>query len=71
MLVDLSNKILMIVFFLSCLTTLRHGYYFIQAYFTSTEENPVKYRISKTSLVFLGLSIALILSSFFTGITLK
>jgi hypothetical protein len=71
MLVEISNKILMISFFLSCLTTLRHGYYFIQAFFTSTEEIPVKYRISQTSLILLGISIAYILSVVFTGITLK
>ena len=71
MLVDLSNQILMILFFLSCLTTLRHGYYFIQTFLSSTEETPVKYRISKISLILLGISIAYILSSLFTGITLK
>ena len=71
MLIDLSNKVLMICFFLSCLTTLRHGYYFIQAFLSSTEETPVKYRISKISLILLGISIAYILSSFFTGIILK
>lgn len=71
MLIDLSNKILMICFFLSCLTTIRHGYYFIQTFISSTEETPVKYRISNTSLILLGISIAYILSSLFTGITLK
>jgi hypothetical protein len=71
MLVDLSNKILMILFFLSCLTTLRHGYYFIQAFFSSTVETPVKYRISKISLFLLGISIAFILSTLLTGITLN
>lgn len=71
MLIDLSNKILMICFFLSCLTTIRHGYYFIQTFISSTEETPVKYRISKISLILLGISIAYILSSLFTGITLK
>lgn len=71
MLIDLSNKVLMICFFLSCLTTIRHGYYFIQTFISSTEETPVKYRISNTSLILLGISIAYIISSLFTGITLK
>lgn len=71
MLIEISNKILIIFFFLSCLTTFRHGYYFIQAFFTSTEETPVKYRISQYSLLLLGISIAYILSVVFTGITLK
>ena len=71
MLIEISNKILMVCFFLSCLTTLRHGYYFIQAFLSSTEETPVKYRISKTSLFLLGISIAYILSVLSSGITLK
>lgn len=71
MLIEISNKILMVCFFLSCLTTLRHGYYFIQAFLSSTQETPVKYRISKTSLFLLGISIAYIISILFTGITLK
>ena len=70
MLVDILNKILILSFFMSCLTTLRHGYYFIQAFLSSTEETPVKYRISNTSLILLGISIAYILSVIFTGITL-
>jgi hypothetical protein len=70
MLVDIFNKILMIAFFLSCLTSIRHGYYFIQAFLTSTEETPVKYKLSNISLIFLGISIAYILTIVFTGITL-
>lgn len=70
MLVDILNKILILSFFMSCLTTLRHGYYFIQAFLSSTEETPVKYRISNISLILLGISIAYILSVIFTGITL-
>ena len=58
------------MFFMSCLTTIRHGYYFIQAFLTSTEEQPIKYKVSNTSLVLLGISISYILSVFLTGITL-
>lgn len=71
MLIDILNRILMVTFILACLTTVRHGYYFIQAFFTSTEEAPVKYRVSKMSLLFLGVSIAYILSVIFTGIKLN
>lgn len=56
---------------MSLLTVIRHGYYFIQALFTSSEEQPVKYRVSKTSLLFLCISIAYILSVFFTGIKIN
>lgn len=70
MLIDIFNKILMVCFFLSCLNSIRHGYYFIQAYLTSTVEIPVKYKLSNISLIFLGISIAYILTIVFTGITL-
>jgi len=70
MLTEIVNRILIIAFMLSTLTTLRHAYYFVQAFLTSTEEQPIKYRISKTSLFFLGMSLAYILSVIFTGIKL-
>ena len=68
MLIEIVNKILILMFFLSCLTTIRHAYYFAQAFLTSTEEQPIKYRLSSTSLFYLGVSIAYILSVIFTGI---
>jgi len=71
MLVEIINRILIILVFMSGLAIVRHGYYFIQAFLTSTEEQPVKYRVSKASLLFLCVSIAYILSIFFTGVTLK
>lgn len=70
MLIDILNKVLMVVFFMSCLNTLRHVYYFIQAFFTSTEEQPVKYRVTDTSLLLLCLSLAYVLTVVFTGIKL-
>jgi hypothetical protein len=68
MIETLLNKLFIVLFFVSLLNTVRHTYYFIQAIVTSTEEQPIKYVISKTSLTLLGLSIAYILSSIFTGI---
>ena len=53
---------------MASLTTIRHGYYFLQAFFTSTEEQPVKYKVSKIDLISLGISISYILSVIFTGI---
>lgn len=67
MLLDILNKILMVLFFISCLNTIRHTYYFIQAWFTSTEEEPVKYRLTNTALVLLGVSVAYILTAIFNG----
>ena len=64
----LLNKVLMVLFFISLLNAIRHMYYFIQAMVTSTEEQPIKYVISKNSLILLGLSISYVLSVIFTGI---
>ena len=64
----LLNKLFIVLFFVSLLNTVRHTYYFIQAIVSSTEEQPTKYVIPKTSLILLGLSIAYILTSIFTGI---
>jgi hypothetical protein len=58
----------MFLFFVSLLNSIRHAYYFIQAIVSSTEEQQLKYVISKTSLILLGLSIGYILSVIFTGI---
>ena len=68
MLTDLLNKLLIVFFFMACLVTIRHGYYFIQAIITSTEEEPIRYRLSDASLFYLCVSIAYILTVIFTGI---
>jgi hypothetical protein len=68
MLLDTLNKFLMVLFFLSCLNTIRHLYYFIQAWASSTEEIQVKYKITNKSLFLLGVSIAYVLTTIFTGI---
>lgn len=70
MLTGILNKLLLILFIMSCLNVLRHGYYFIQTVVTSTDEEPKKYRIDKISLYLLSISIAYILSAIFTGITI-
>ena len=68
MLLDTLNKLFIVLFFMSCLNTIRHAYYFVQTWFTSTEDVPVKYRITNTSLFLLGVSIAYILTVIVTGI---
>lgn len=60
----------MLAFFVSCLNTLRHAYYFVQTWFTPAEGEPSKYRLTNTSLLLLGISIAYILTVIFTGIKL-
>jgi hypothetical protein len=68
MLLEILNKVLVVCFFMACLVTTRHTYYFIQALLTSTEEEPIKYRLTSTQLIFLCLSISYVLSVIFTGI---
>lgn len=70
MLLELTNRILLITLILAYINVIRHTYYFIQVWFTSTDENPIKYKISSKSLLFLGISVAYILSVFFTGVKL-
>lgn len=60
----------MMFLFMACLNVIRHLYFFIQSLFPSVEQEPAKYRLPKTSLVLLGVSIAYILTVTFTGIKL-
>jgi hypothetical protein len=64
------TKILTIIFIFCCLNVIRHGYYFIQALLTSTEETDTKYRLTPTSLILLGVSISYILTLIITGFKL-
>jgi hypothetical protein len=70
MLVLLIDKVLLMLMFAAVLVTARHAYYFIRAYVSSTEEDPVNYRLTERSLGLLCLSISYILSVIFTGFAL-
>lgn len=70
MFLEVINRILLVVFLLSCLTTIRHSYFLLQAIIKSEPEEPIKYKLSKTSLLLLGLSLSYVLSTLFTGISL-
>ena len=65
MVIEIINKLFVVLFFLSCITTLRHTYYLLQAFITSTEEQQIKYKLSTNALFYLGVSIAYILSVIF------
>jgi hypothetical protein len=67
---DILNKILTIVFFMSVLNVVRHTYYFIQAWVKSSSESPQKYILSGSSLWVLSVSLAYILCAIVNGITL-
>lgn len=68
MIAIILNKVLLVVFFMACLNTIRHAYYFVQAFFETSEGETRKYILNKTSLFILGASIAFILSAIFSGI---
>jgi hypothetical protein len=70
MFLEITNRILLVLFFMSCLVTIRHAYFFVQAIITSTSEQPNKYKLTPTSLFFLCVSIAYILTNMVTGINL-
>ena len=53
---------------MSCLNIVRHAYYLIQAWVASTEENPIKYRLTKESLWILSISIGYVLAEIINGI---
>jgi ABC-type proline/glycine betaine transport system permease subunit len=67
---DILNKILFLLFFLSCLNVIRHTFYILRGVKKSDEEVANKYVLTKKELFLLGLSIAYILTCVFTGITL-
>jgi hypothetical protein len=68
MLLDILNKAFIVLFILSVLNTLRHTYYFIQTWFYSTQEEPMKYKVSDVSLFLLGMSISYVFECLFFGI---
>lgn len=70
MLIDILNKFLFLLMFLSILNVVRHGFFLVGSFVKSDEENPQKFRLEPKQLVLLGLSIAYILTIIFTGIKL-
>lgn len=71
MLIDIVNKILMVLFFMSLLNIIRHIYYFIQVWVKSNNDNPEKYRLTNNSLWILALSIAYLLTTIFNGLVIS
>lgn len=68
MIVDILNKILFVLFFLSCLNVIRNTFFLIGSFIKSNDETPQKFRLTSKQLFLLGLSIAYILSTIFMGI---
>ena len=61
-LITIADKLMLMLFMLSLLNSIRHGYYFAQAIVKSTEESPIKYRLTDSSLTMLGVSISYIIT---------
>lgn len=66
------ERIFWLIFILSTLNIVRHGYYSIQSIINSADENrPAdKYKLSFKSLLLLGLSIGYFIMSLIKGINL-
>lgn len=69
MIIELINKILMTLFFMSSLNVLRHIFYFVQFFVQPVNDDQInKYKISPKSLLLLGISLGYILTVIFSGI---
>ena len=68
MFITLINKLLILILVMSCLNTVRHFYYFIQAWVKSDSDNPEKYKVSNSSLWILSLSMGYIITSIICGV---
>jgi len=66
MIESLLNKGLFIIFFLSIFNILRHGWKIFMR--LRDTDVPNKYELTKIELIFLGISIAYLISTIFTGI---
>ena len=70
MLIELIERLLWVIFWLSTCNILRHGYFFTQTWVKSESESPEKYYLSFKSLLLLGLSIGYTITSLIKGINL-
>jgi hypothetical protein len=66
--IEILNKISYVLFFLSILNVVRTSFFVVGSFVKSDEENPQKLRLSRTSLILLGLSISYIITVISTGI---
>ena len=68
MLIDILNKIFFVLFFLSMVNIVRVTFFLIGSFVKSDSKTPEKFRLTSRQLFLLGLSIAYIISTLFTGI---
>ena len=63
MILELLYDFYTLIFFMSLLNVIRHGYYLIQAWIASTEDQPIKYRLETKSLWILSFSLAYVITT--------
>jgi hypothetical protein len=68
MIESLINKVLFVLFFMSFFNILRHIWKIFSI--IRDQDIPNKYELTKQELIFLGLSLAYVFTTFFTKITL-
>jgi hypothetical protein len=71
MTIEIINKVLYVLFFLSILNIVRCTFFLIGSFIKSNDVRPEKYRLNRLSLILLGLSIGYVISVFFTGVTIS
>tara|TARA_R110000796_G_scaffold18980_2_gene57142 strand:- start:8723 stop:8935 length:213 start_codon:yes stop_codon:yes gene_type:complete len=64
----LLNKVLLIVLILAISNIIRHGFLLVQTWMNNTVENRERYTISYRQLLWVGLSIAYIVTSIISGV---
>ena len=69
MVIEIINKILMMILILSSVNIIRQAFFAILAW-TKRNEESIKYELTNRELIQLGLSISFILTSMITGINL-
>lgn len=70
MIIIIFNKILVLLFIISCLNVIKNGFVFLQTWNNQKQDEAVKFKLSERAKLFLVLSIAFIFMSIFTGIKL-
>ena len=68
MLLAILDKVLMVIFILSLLNIIRTSFFLIGSFLKSNSEVPEKFRLEKTELRVLGLSIAYVIGVMITGL---
>jgi len=67
--VEIFNKFLFLLLILSALNVIRHAFYAIAVYLKNDDDENIKYKLNKTELFILGVSISYVITSIIKGIS--